>query len=1176
MKRPSQQAGFSLVISLIILTLLAILVVSFISTSTLERTTARAFANKAAAEIAAQTATNQAISLLTERITQYPDSATVWEPLTPQASVGGYGFEGTVLYGVKHATDAEDPNNPSATRWMLPLVSRGVDSNGQLLSEVPVAEHAKALGSPENYNSSSPDASKDKWTDDNSLDLNRPRSNTDTTGWIGSTPADGRKPYRARWIEVQGTPPSTQPAAPATPAPGKTISRYAFWVEDESFKVNLNMLDNNLSNAGVSTGRGSEATESARLDKTQPLPPQLAGLVPIQGLLRSARAPYPSGKLDTWAGNVRGVRNGWFGKQLFELRAFNHADLPYPDPLNPTDPTKDKHYGIGDGAKFLATIYSGGLNLSRHGTQRVNLNGLGFEKAQVPTKVTSGATTVDAPIATDAEIYKQIEQVVQTIKYHAPKFGQRFYRNSAAVDPTTLNAEIVLETTDDRHQSIYLHKVAANIRDYIDPDSQPTLILAPPSVPAPTLTTPPSIAPRAPAVDAMYAGDNKNKYWAQGKDGAPYIQEAVARFRTACTKVPKAYSLTVDYYIEIWNMTGQDIYAKALNDPSRRDLNNAFVQVSDTFGWFEHKTTDTGGSHIGIPLKATNNSPVAGDPDEGRNMTIDLVNGVYFGGSAANGGTLAPDGVVFKAGACTVITTDPDGLPTGTGSSPDAVSSGAVNPANTYYCPNITGKRVFTGPLSTTNIDGMWAVFRDIVDGNGKGTSDYGTAVIMGNSYGYFDSAPYSIPMNNGSTGPHVTYSTGSPNTLDETYGGALTGNVSTTSTSKTPSQTGDPRTNNEQLVLTRYLSGGVAAEPDVTRYPNSSTANDRFSLGWPNARYTVPFANNSTTFPWKDYYKVWSQSSGPFAGVLSPTADTAPAFVANGKLTSIGQLGDVFDPARILGMVGSLGIGGSRGGGRTFKIGQQDDLVDMTTATAASQQWAAWRLTDFFDISSDLYQPGLININGLRRDNGAALRAACYGLTLSAVSQASSVTTPTVTPAVTLNSQEAAANGVQNLITQAILRLQNDPAPTTALPSYFRERGELSDLSIFSAASLDLLKKDTTVSGTADVKMGDAFDRTREELFRRLAGLITTRGNVFSVYAVGQSITEGKDAKKTRYVTGEHWVKTTFALLPKKADGTDFQVKAETFIPDDATSRAARFAKPDHYDIQLLQVTSP
>ena len=48
---------------------------------------------------------------------------------------------------------------------------------------------------------------------------------------------------------------------------------------------------------------------------------------------------------------------------------------------------------------------------------------------------------------------------------------------------------------------------------------------------------------------------------------------------------------------------------------------------------------------------------------------------------------------------------------------------------------------------------------------------------------------------------------------------------------------------------------------------------------------------------------------------------------------------------------------------------------------------------------------------------------------------------------------------------------------------------------------------------------------------------------------------------------------------MPKKLDGTLFQPAVSTpgndFDPTDSTKVNARFAKPDHYDIQVFSVTS-
>jgi hypothetical protein len=675
----------------------------------------------------------------------------------------------------------------------------------------------------------------------------------------------------------------------------------------------------------------------------------------------------------------------------------------------------------------------------------------------------------------------------------------------------------------------------------------------------------------------MSAHEGDNDYWAQGKDSAPFLQEAVVRFRSQCSG--NTYTLKVDYYIEFWNMTGEDVYAK--ETPGQRHLSNAFVKIADPVGWFGHG----GGTP---PLTDVSGNP----PSFGREVTINLVNGVYRAEPSAprNLNPAVPEGVVFKAGTCTVITTDPDDLiQLAAGSAAGSCySTGGLNKPVTYYCSNIVGKREFTGPIrvpaTNTAVDGIWPQFRDAPDSSSRNQEDYGTEVILANSLGYLDSHPYTISKGGG---PNVTYiSAGTPanpqkTSRDDTYGGTLFGN------GNSPSQLGDPRTNNEQMSFKRWRLGGIS-EPDQTRYFNPTVSDDnRFSLGWPNSRYVFPArtvqrnasGTKKVAYQWKDHYKVWDQTlTNEGVSVANPDWKTAPAFVANQNLKSIGQLGDIFDPARLPGNgsvpANGILITGSRGGGRTLRVGQPDtDTVKADyTLSDLSQQWASWRLADFLSVSNDLYLPGLININGLRRDNGAALRAACYGMTLKALycptpnsnTTGQDTSSPTQKDQVDFNSEEINAGpGLKKLIDEAI----NTRLAQTDInkPNYFRERGEISELKVLNSKATDLL---------VGVKMDDAFDRSREELVRRLIEMTTTRGNIFSVYAVGQSINQGRDGVKR--VTGEHWVKTTFALLPRKADGSDFRVTTENFDPTTADGRNQRFAKPDHYDVQILQVAAP
>lgn len=1070
----SSRAGFALVLSLIILTLLAVLVVGFISSTAVDRVTARAFANKTQAQIAAETAVEAAICLLRENIAQYPDSATVWETLTPKG--GGPQVEGTmVYYADRPPLTAQTPTDtPAPKRYVLPLLSLGADANGNPPGAVELAKKADALGT-------------DAWTLENSVDLNRPRFAGDTQGWIGAAP-DGRKPLRAKWVEVK------EQATPGK-AP-RTIARYAFWVEDESFKVNLNQLG--------ATPRGSEKVS----------PGASPAEAPLQGLLRSARAPAAVDR-DTFAGSVFKLRNAFVGQRLFDARSFNQVE---------------GSYRLGDETKFLATVFSGGLNLSRHGSQRLNLNDPSFYGE-----------------VTDAKLQKQIGQIVETLRYHVPKLGQRFYRlkdpqaASAADRAKHRNATDVTAL----HEPIYLYKLAANLRDYIDPDSQPTLV-----------EKGGKVAARERPQFALSAHEGPNDYWAQGKESAPVIQEVVARFRSETTG-GNGYRLRVDYYVELWNMTNRDIAADDLGP-------NPFIKISNPVGWYAHRSS--GG----------NGEPLPGVPELGPARDLVL--------------PLAGLGIVFKAGACTVITSGPPPEPsgtaefamvppyTGTGGG-SAGTSGPVNTANLFRVPpaRIVGVREFMGtipnpaPPKAQLYDGFWPRFRET--GNQE---DYETEVLFGNDLGVLDSHPFTISKGGGG---NVTYLNASRGKIarDDTYGGTLRGNSSYTSATQiTLSQLGDPRTNNEQLTLLRYKTGG---DPDQTRYFNPIVGDAyRFSLGYPNSRFVAPYLNSKTTKPygnpWPDFFKAWSLTEKDASPVVpNPNSDTAPAVIANATLRSIGELGDVFDPARVRNQTGSLGIEGARGGGRTLKIGQPDDLIDVESLDAASRQWAAWRLADFLGTSSEVQLPGLINLNGLRRDNGAALRAACFGMTLRPI--VPPLTSPGSFPEKPLDSDEYALPttkaGLQQFIAQAIARLEaNDSAKTGYDPKKpyvgaFMERGELSELPIFN-------------SGTAlltDVNQSQTFDHSREEFFRRLVEMTTTRGSVFSVYAIGEAIVEGPLPQRQQRVAGRHEMKVTFQLVPRKLDGSDFRKPSEDFEPT-PTAAEERFRKPDHYDIQILQVSAP
>jgi hypothetical protein len=87
------------------------------------------------------------------------------------------------------------------------------------------------------------------------------------------------------------------------------------------------------------------------------------------------------------------------------------------------------------------------------------------------------------------------------------------------------------------------------------------------------------------------------------------------------------------------------------------------------------------------------------------------------------------------------------------------------------------------------------------------------------------------------------------------------------------------------------------------------------------------------------------------------------------------------------------------------------------------------------------------------------------------------------------------------------------------------------------------------------------AFDRGREEVVRRSIEMITTRGSVFSVYAIGQTL-QGTN------VTGTARMKQTFQIEPV------FQDPADAFndaFPIDGGGIQRRFAPPTNYTLRVL-----
>jgi hypothetical protein len=837
-------------------------------------------------------------------------------------------------------------------------------------------------------------------------------------------------------------------------------------MEDESFKVNANLMGN--------TGRGSSTLGNS--------PTQ----IPWQGILPIAfPTPNPPATYyDTMAQDIFDFRSKFRSSLFLDYRGLNQ--------VTKNASTVD-FSGLAEAEKFEATIFSGAMNLSRSGSKRVNLNKVVADENPDPANPSAPSVAT-----AQTEIRKQLDEIIKTITFHLPNFAQRFYRTG--IDKNSLD---VPDTATPSHRAIYLNKIAANIRDYIDTDSQPTLINndAGKTVRIGTI-------PAHPVETSGGGTAGPSEVVAIGKERVPFVQEYVLRVREVAFSprlgASATYTISIDHYVEFWNTSNRDIPLTDLGP-------NPFLLIADQPGWDAGGLTD-------IPAGAS------------RDIKLPL-------NSAKNSASSAPL-VSFPAGSVTVITTDPQPLSAQGSSTP--VQTGPLTPDLTrvYYIPiTPVSLRTYSGQTQKKSNSEL----RLNLIPRTTTQTDYETEIVLGNDLGILESA-WGAGAIGSTISINIDNATPAENRLDNTKyhfrGAWIKGNNATSPLATT----GDPRTNAEQI---NFDLNGAGASNDKTRYFDSGIDSGHIpansSLGAPNS-----FNVNPATWP------------DPSSSAQSATA--APTVIANTNLTLIGQLGDIFDSVRTKGDSNNILL--SRSGGRTFKVGQPERFDSTINpgglwdgdSNSASREWTAWRLTDVFSTSDLVQLDGRVNINGVSRDGGAAVKAALYGYSFQI--------NPNSDPQ--LASQSLDNNSVDSLIAQLNARLSNEPGiypqfATTAGPLF--ERGEVSEMPIFNTTTSTGTSGSATYYLASGVDTKTVYDRGREELFRRVAELITTRGNIFTVYAVGQSL--NPQSAGTPVATATSQLKVTFRIDPVWNAGTP----ADPFDPTTNT----RFIKPDHYAIKIL-----
>jgi len=1055
--RPRRQEpqGAVLVTTLIVLTVLAVVAVAFMQSTSMDQLSSRSTSGSYRAQLAADAGVAVARGQLAQLITRYPDSVTVWQNIGG-GPASGTNNEATVLYARSNVTTPNTPARPAQFGAEVafigfPLVS-STNTDGvpvANLTNLPFAANDPLMVNLNATNASQPEA------------------------FIGtrSMTNPGAPIAAAQWIYIGRSPGPTNATNPA-------VARYAYWVEDESFKVNVNTATNGARGVSTNVGPGD-----LRLDGSWQSASNAA--------VRNANAAAVVADRGTNTNFFPTAGSAAVAAAL--TSAASAAEL-----------------------RFLTTANSAGLDLTRGGFKRFNINTItNGDKRTALNRLILAITNTNA----------------------APLFGQRFYR--LANTALGINATNAVTSA---HANIYLQKIAANIYDYIDADDQPTIVNndATNSLPLP--------AKPAFGIEAVGGGlDGTNPVAAIGVENTPRLQEYAvhARIRSmrydpgnadsfgfTNTNAPvppptqASYEIWIDHYFEFYNPGTRDI-----------TLTNAFLKIYDQSAWTGSSPLDQEGRPIEIPV----------------------------------------NGVIFPAGRVTVLTTAPAGV--GGAVSVGAAGDALINNANDTNVVPLTvadSDRKFTGTTTAiysfpgTNTYNNFGLGPDLkydrvfevrqVPRSAAG-QDYQTAVLLGNDQGVLESF---VGLSQGSTaGGTATWSlrvdtgyirdgmgTGTtglgPGNNDNLRGGSLRGNSGVTTL---PSSTeGDPRALNEQLVFTNYNTNNT----DNTRFYNTlgSSVPDGSTMGAPNTNFIRNASGLSTN---------WVDVSSLLAG-----SNNAPLFVRNGPLLSIGELGHITDPARV---GGGGGIDLSRGGGRTLRVGQSE-LVSIaggamswytgTNQTNASRTWTSWRLADIFTATTNTNVAirGLINPNGALRDNGAALQGALFGLTFL----------PAGPDGAALIAGQTAR--VTNVVSNVITRLTNGNAAGLGSGALnpFWERGEISELGVFNSSA-----GSTLVGG---VVMSNAFDRGREELVRRSIEMITTRGSVFTVYAIGQALqipTNASGAPLATNVLGTTRVKSTFEMTPQFISPA---ATNDAFNPASVAGVNQRFSPPTNYTTRIISST--
>lgn len=291
-------------LTLVVLSILVLLLVSFLASMGIERRAAAAFEDSERAKLVAQGAVSHAVDLLRTNI---PEPARL----------------------------SEGPATAPGENWAVNPGQLTVVRNGQAAQRIPL-HTGEVVSLPKD---GSP-------RDADSVDLNQPLPGetmpviTGAAGGVGAV----RPPMRVQWVNLL-----PNPAAPASQE-NRLTARYAFWVDDECARLNFNtalgkpaagsnMFGTQLNGGfttplftrgdGATLGDGSGARkwalgrpQSVNLDVLFTQPSQLKHDALLANIFLRGYARYPEAILDFI--DVTSPRD-WYAKNKFALTFYNRS-----------------------------------------------------------------------------------------------------------------------------------------------------------------------------------------------------------------------------------------------------------------------------------------------------------------------------------------------------------------------------------------------------------------------------------------------------------------------------------------------------------------------------------------------------------------------------------------------------------------------------------------------------------------------------------------------------------------------------------------------------------------------------------------------------------------------------------------------------------------------------------